>query len=59
MNRLFPSEYDGDVGDPLMFRLFSVDRLRESSIGTGCSVEEVIYAHEESPDQWRAALAKD
>jgi hypothetical protein len=38
--RVFHSEYEGDVGETLLFRLFSPDRLREATTGTGWEVTE-------------------
>jgi hypothetical protein len=33
-HRVDHSEYEGEVGETLLFRLFSVKRLRESTVGT-------------------------
>ncbi|MEF8780317.1 MAG: class I SAM-dependent methyltransferase [Haloferacaceae archaeon] len=52
--RVYHCEYEGDVGETLLFRLFSVDRLREATIGTPWEVGEVDYRD----TQWRAALKK-
>lgn len=52
--RVYHEEYEGEVGETLMFRLFSVDRLREATVGTQWEVTEVKY--EET--QWRAILEK-
>jgi len=40
-HRVFHSEYEGDVGETLLFRLFSPDRLREATTGTGWEVTEI------------------
>jgi hypothetical protein len=52
--RLFHVEYEGAVGRTLLFRLFSVARLREATIGTPWQVQDVKY----SDVQWRAVLSK-
>ncbi|WP_336364875.1 class I SAM-dependent methyltransferase [Halalkalicoccus salilacus] len=52
--RVFHCEYEGDVGRTLLFRVFSVDRLREATIGTPWDVAEVKYGDV----QWRAILKK-
>ena len=39
--RAFHFEYEGDVGETLLFRLFSPDRLREAAIGTGWEVTAI------------------
>lgn len=59
--RVFHCEYGGEVGPTLLFRLFSVDRLREATVGTPWTVEHASYGHpasEEDADQWVAVLAK-
>ncbi|WP_129112826.1 class I SAM-dependent methyltransferase [Halegenticoccus tardaugens] len=52
--RVYHEEYDGDVGRTLLFRIFSVDRLREAAIGTPWKVAEARYGDV----QWRAILGK-
>lgn len=52
--RVYHCEYDGDVGRTLLFRLFSVDRLREATIGTSWSVVD----SRQLDVQWRAILEK-
>ena len=52
--RIYHEEYKGEVGRTLLFRVFSVDRLREVTIGTPWEVTEVKY----SDVQWRAILEK-
>lgn len=52
--RVYHEEYDGEIGDTLLFRIFSVDRLREATIGTPWEVIEVKYGD----TQWRAILEK-
>lgn len=50
--RIFHCEYSGDVGRTLLLQMFSVDRLREATIGTPWEVIEAKY----TDVQWRAAL---
>ncbi|WP_226023540.1 class I SAM-dependent methyltransferase [Halomicrobium salinisoli] len=49
-------EYEGDVDEALLFRLFSPDRLREATAGTGWVVADVCRPSDAS--YYRAALAK-
>jgi hypothetical protein len=42
--RVLYFEYDGDVSETLLFRLFSPDRLREAIIGTGWKVAEINWS---------------
>lgn len=59
--RIFHCEYDGDTGRTLLFRLFSIDRLREATIGTPWEVAEASYGHPESDgdsNTWLAVLTK-
>jgi hypothetical protein len=53
-------EYEDDLGDPLLFRLFAPDRLREATVGTGWAVQEVRRhpSDRENAVQYRAALEK-
>ncbi len=44
--RTFHFEYEGDVGETLLFRLFSPARLREACHGTPWVVDEVAYAND-------------
>lgn len=53
--RIYHEEYEEEVGQTLLFRLFSVDRLREATIGTPWDVANVTY----SDVQWRAILEKE
>lgn len=53
-HRVFHCEYEGDVGKTLLFRLFSVARLREATIGTPWEVSDTKH----SDVQWRAILEK-
>ena len=53
--RVYHLEYEGDVSRTLLFRLFSVERLREATIGTPWEV----VAHKYRDVQWRAILEKE
>lgn len=52
--RVYHLAYEGDVSRTLLFRLFSVDRLREATIGTPWEVVATNYRDV----QWRAVLEK-
>ena len=52
--RVFHSEYEGGVGETLLFRLFSPDRLREAAVGTGWKVAEIRRS--DNGYHYRAAL---
>ncbi|WP_128477963.1 methyltransferase domain-containing protein [Halorussus pelagicus] len=54
--RVMTFEYEGELGETLLFRLFGPDRIREAAVGTGWSVEEVRYG-DEGP-HYRVALEK-
>ena len=54
--RVMQFEYEGDLGKPLLFRLFSPDRIREATIGTEWAVGEVRRGAE--PHHYRIALQK-
>lgn len=59
--RVFHCEYEGEVGRTLLFRLFSVDRLREATIGTPWEIAEFSYGHPEhegDSNQWITVLTK-
>jgi hypothetical protein len=53
-HRVFHCEYEGDVGRTLLFRLFSVDRLRRATADTPWTVR----ATSDDRRQWRAVLSK-
>ncbi|WP_440765214.1 class I SAM-dependent methyltransferase [Natronorubrum sp. DTA7] len=53
-HRVYHCEYEGDVGRTLLFRVFSVDRLREATIGTPWEV----VATKRGETQWRTILEK-
>lgn len=48
--RDFHCEYEGDVGRTLLFRLFSVDRLRAAAVGTPWNVVDVRYGQADAPN---------
>jgi hypothetical protein len=56
-HRVMTFEYDGTVGETLLFRLFSPDRLREATVGTAWTVDEVRTDEEGS--HYLAALEKE
>ncbi len=39
--RVLTFEYEDDIGETLLFRLFSPDRVQEATIGTGWTVEDI------------------
>lgn len=58
-HRAYHYEYEGDVGETLLFRLFSPDRLREAVVGTPWEVVEVERAVDVAPStMYAAVLAK-
>lgn len=52
--RVYHQEYEGDVGRTLLFRLFSVERLRDATVGTPWECVDSI----ETEVQWRCVLQK-
>lgn len=55
--RVMTFEYEGDVGETLLFRLFSPERLRAATIGTSWEVEDIRYASD-NDYHYRVALTK-
>ncbi len=55
--RVMSFEYDGETGETLLFRLFSPDRVREATTGTGWTVVDIAR---DDPDSahYRIALEK-
>lgn len=51
-------EYEGAVGETLLFRLFSPDRIREATVGTGWDVAEIWRVPPDDPDQLVIVLTK-
>ena len=56
--RVMHFEYEGDVGETLLFRLFSPGRLEEAAWDVGWEVEETRYGDGSNPSHYRAALRK-
>lgn len=56
--RVMHFEYEGDVGETLLFRLFSPERVREAAVGTGWAVTEIRRASGENSYHYDAVLAK-
>ena len=56
-HRVMHFEYEGDVGETLLFRLFGPDRLREAAADTDWEVAEIAYDPADSP-HYHAALTK-
>lgn len=60
-HRIFHCEYEGTVGRTLLFRLFSIDRLRQATIGTPWELTRFGYGGldpDEDDTQWLAVLRK-
>jgi hypothetical protein len=56
--RVYHCVYEGEIGETLLFRLFSPDRLREAAVGTPWTVAEVRYPRSDEPVQWVARIEK-
>lgn len=58
--RVMQFEYEGQLGETLLFRLFSPDRLREAVIGTGWAVSELRWSLDSGSEgyHYQAALTK-
>lgn len=52
--RIYHEVYEGEVGRTLLFRVFSVDRLREATVGIPWEVRDVQYGDV----QWQVVLTK-
>ncbi|MFC7080983.1 class I SAM-dependent methyltransferase [Halorussus caseinilyticus] len=57
-SRVMTFEYDDDVGETLLFRLFGPEKVREATVGTGWEVTEVRYGSDENAPHYRVALEK-
>lgn len=57
--RVMHFEYEGDVGDTLLFRLFSPDRLRDACVGTGWTLDEVNREEVSNEYHYQAVLEKE
>lgn len=51
-------EYEGMMSTPLLFRLFSPDRVREATAGTGWTVDAIDRSDESDSSYYRLALTK-
>ena len=56
--RVMHFEYEGDVGETLLFRLFSPERMEEAAADAGWEVEDVRYGSGSNPSYYETALAK-
>lgn len=56
--RVMHFEYEGEVGETLLFRLFGPDRLREAADDTGWDVAEVRRGDSAPDSYYRAALTR-
>lgn len=56
--RVLQFEYDGTLGEPWLYRLFTPDRVREGAIGTGWEVSGVEYGDGEWSHIFHVALEK-
>lgn len=56
--RLLTFEYAGATSETLLFRLFSPDRLRAGTVGTGWTVGEIARPEDGIERYYRAALTK-
>lgn len=58
--RIMQFEYEGDISEPLLFRFFSPERLKEAVVGTRWEISEIRHHLSDPPDvvQYRAALTK-
>lgn len=57
-HRLLQVEYDGTLGEPWLYRLFTPDRIREAVVGSGWEVAEVHYGDDEWDHLFDVALEK-
>lgn len=58
-SRVMSFEYEGAVGDILLFRLFSPERFREATVGTAWEMTEVRYDEGDSAPHYCVALSKE
>lgn len=56
--RVLQMEYNGHLGEPWMYRLFSPQKVREAVIGTGWEVAEIEYADDEWDHLYQVVLQK-
>lgn len=56
--RVLQFEYDGMLGEPWLYRLFTPERVREATVGTDWEVAEVHHGTDEWAHNYRVALRK-
>lgn len=56
--RIVQYEYDGDLGRPWLFRLFTEAELREATVGTGWEVVEFAFSDGDWSHAYNVHLAK-
>lgn len=56
--RIIQFEYDGELGEPWLARLFTPNRVREAATGTNWSVADVRYGTGDSANEYWVALEK-
>jgi len=56
--RVAQFEYDGTLGEPWLYRLFSPARVREAVVGTDWAVADVTYGDGDWSHTYHVALAK-
>lgn len=56
--RVLTFEYAGETSETLLFRLFSPDRLRAGTAGTGWTVSEILRPEDDIERYYRATLTK-
>jgi hypothetical protein len=57
-SRVMHFEYEEDIGETLLFRLFSPDRVREAVVGTGWEVAEIERSPSTYGPHYQVALSK-
>ena len=56
--RVLQFEYDGTLGEPWLYRLFTPDRVREAAVGTDWEIADVRYGSNGWEHNYRLALQK-
>lgn len=56
--RVLQFEYDGMLGEPWLYRLFTPDRVREATVGTDWEVADVNFGADEWVHNYQVALQK-
>ena len=57
--RVMHFKYEDDVGETLLFRLFSPDRVQEATVGTSWEVEDIMRKSGADSFHYRVALTKN